>query len=119
MIRSQTGCFGEIHEGRQVAALSVVVALVGDPHLYAGDVDASTHVWQPRGELIVVIAEILRQKVVAVGIILIGIERECRSLHSAAGVDRTGFGILLRHESRGCQPAELQRRLDAEQSRGA
>ena len=55
----------------------------------------------------------------AVGIVFVGIERERGGLHTAAGIDGACLGVLLRYESGGCQPPELQSRLDAEEGRGA
>ena len=96
-----------IHKGHQVAGLAVVAALVGNPHLDARDVYTARHQRQFRAPLVVVVAEEVREEVVAVLVILVGGDIELGGLGAALGVDRLALAVLLRDESGGRQFAKL------------
>ncbi len=117
VVRRENLVFAEIHESDEVARLLVLARLVGDPHLYTRDAHARRDIREARGEAVVVVAEKLRQEVVAVLVVLVGIDGELRGLRAAAGVDGLGLGVLLRHKRRGGQAAELQLGLDTEERR--
>ena len=75
--------------------------------------------WQPGGERVVVVVEVLCQEEVAVGVILVGAYLELCRLHSALRGDGLGLGVLLRDEAGDGQLAELELGLHAEEGRTA
>ena len=73
----------------QVSGLFVASALVGYPHFYTGDFHTARHVWQARGETIVVVAEEMAEEEVAVLVVLVSVDREIGGLGAAVGMSRS------------------------------
>ncbi len=111
--------FAEVGESHQVAALLVASALVGHPHFDTCNAHTRRHIWQARGEGVVVLVEKLGEEIVPVLVVLVGVDGELGGLGAAVGVHAAAFGILLRYKRRGCETPELQLGLDTEQRCGA
>lgn len=109
----------DVGEGHEVAALRIVALLVGYPDFDARYLYARRHVGQLRREVVVVVAEILGQKEVAVLVILVGAYLEVGCLGTPFRAYALRFAVLLRHEAGHRQFAELKLGLDAEKRRRA
>ena len=66
----------QVHKSHDVTRLVVVVALVGNPHLDAGDLDTRRDERQPGAPVIIVVTEEMGQEEVAVLVILVALDQE-------------------------------------------
>ena len=62
----------KIHESQDVAGLTIIVTLVGNPHLDVGNLNSRCTMRQVFTPFVIVVAEVMGKEVVAVLVILIG-----------------------------------------------
>ena len=74
VVIEDVGALAHIHERHKVAALVEIVALVGYPHLDAGDVDTRRHDGELGGKLVVVVAEEMPEEEVPVLVVVVDID---------------------------------------------
>ncbi len=78
------GILGEVHKSHKVSALVIGALLVGDPHLYACDLNPRAYIRELGGEFVVVVAEKLSEEEVTVFVIINGLDSEIGFVASPA-----------------------------------
>ncbi len=115
----RAGILAQIGEGHDVPVVRVVAPRVGDPHLHLGHLHPTAHRGQRAHGVLVVVAEIVAEKVVLVGLVLVRLDIEVGGLCPARHRDILALALLLAEDGRGREPSELQLRLQAEEALAA
>ena len=111
--------FAEVHKAHHVAHVGADLVAVGYPNFYPGnDYIGANHRQSGHGG-IVLVAEVLGEEEVAVGVVLVYRDVEARGLRTALHCHRLGLAALLRHDGGYPQAPKLHFGFDTEQALAA
>jgi len=99
--------FTQIHEAHHIAHVGIHLVSVRNPYFNAGNYNVRPNHRQTTHGLVVIVAEMLRQEEVAVGVVLIYRNVEPGSLRTALNCYLLGLSTLLRQYRGYPQPAKL------------
>ena len=114
----RVAALAEVGECYDVSRVAGRAGLVGHPHFHARYVDAGHHVWQRRHGLVVALAEVVREKEVAVLLIVGHVELKRCGLRPATRRDALRGRVFLRYDRLQFQLAELHVGAHSEQRAG-
>ena len=107
--------FAQVGEGKDVAVVGHGGSHIGAPHFHADNLDVGVGRGEGGHGFVVVVVEVLSDKVVAVFFILVGTDLEFLRGGAALHAHVLGAGLFLRHDGVDGQFAELELGVDAEQ----
>ena len=119
VVAGKMTALAKVHESDKVACLLEASAFVRHPHFYTCDFDTGSDIGQARAKTVVVVAEEMTEKEVAVLLVLVGVDSELGSLCAALAAHRLRFRLLLRDKRCRRELAELQLCLQTEQRRAS